>query len=240
MKKKIKNIVDKNIKAKNSSWSFGNNIATKFEKHIKQSVPFYQEGHELILKLSDFFISEHSNIYDIGCSTGNLVKKISKRHSNKKFNIYALDIEKEMIKHAKNHSKEKNIKYLNKDFLSHKVLKCDLVICYYTAQFIKPRFRQVLFNKIFKSLNWGGALIIFEKVRAKDARFQDIITAVYNEYKEGQGFSPEEIYNKTKSLKSILEPFSSEANKEMMLRAGFKDIMSVQKYICFEGWLAIK
>ena len=89
-------------------------------------------------------------------------------------------------------------------------------------------------------MNWGGALIIYEKVRANDARFQDIITSVYNSFKEDQGFCPEEIYNKTKSLKSILEPFSSIANIDMMKRAGFKDILSIQKYICFEGWIAIK
>ena len=105
-----KNIVDKNIKAKNSSWTFGNRISGKFEKHIKQSVPFYSEGHELILKLSDFFISEKSNVYDIGCSTGNLVKKISKRHANKKFNIFALDIEKEMIDFAKKNNKYNKIR----------------------------------------------------------------------------------------------------------------------------------
>ena len=107
-------------------------------------------------------------------------------------------------------------------------------------QFIKPKNRQLLFNKIFKSLNWGGALLIFEKVRASDARFQDIITSMYYSFKEDQGFLPEEIYNKTKSLKSILEPFSSDANIDMMKRSGFKDIMTLQKYICFEGWVAIK
>ena len=235
-----KNLVDKNIRALNSSWSFGNKIATKFEKHIKQSVPLYEEGHDLILMMSDFFISEDSVVYDIGCSTGNLVKKISNRHKNKKFKIYAVDIEKEMITHAKKKNKDKKIIFLNKDISKYKINKCDLIISYYTMQFIKPKNRQLLFNKLFKSLNWGGALLIFEKVRANDARFQDIITSMYYSFKEDQGFLPEEIYNKTKSLKSILEPFSSDANIDMMKRSGFKDIMTLQKYICFEGWVAIK
>ena len=145
-----------------------------------------------------------------------------------------------MITHAKKKNKDKKIIFLNKDISKYKINKCDLIISYYTMQFIKPKNRQLLFNKLFKSLNWGGALLIFEKVRASDARFQDIITSMYYSFKEDQGFLPEEIYNKTKSLKSILEPFSSDANIDMMKRSGFKDIMTLQKYICFEGWVAIK
>ena len=49
-----------------------------------------------------------------------------------------------------------------------------------------------------------------------------------------------EIMSKTLSLKGVMEPFSSEANLEFMKRAGFKDIIPIQKYLCFEGWLAIK
>ena len=61
--------------------------------------------------MSDFFISEDSVVYDIGCSTGNLVKKISNRHKNKKFKIYAVDIEKEMITHAKKKIKIKKLSF---------------------------------------------------------------------------------------------------------------------------------
>ena len=46
-------------------------------------------------------------------------------------------------------------------------------------QFIRPRDRQNLINKIFKSLNRGGALFIVEKVRSYDARTQDQMTTIY-------------------------------------------------------------
>ena len=45
---------------------------------------------------------------------------------------------------------------------------------------------------------------------------------------------------KTISLKGVLEPFSSKANIDFLKRAGFKDIIIIFKYICFEGILAIK
>ena len=117
---------------------------------------------------------------------------------------------------------------------------CDLIISYYTIQFISPKYRQLLFDQIYQALNWGGAFILFEKVRAPDARFQDIMSALYNEFKLDQNYTPNEIINKSRSLKGVLEPFSSKGNLDLMVRAGFVDILTIFKYTCFEGFLAIK
>ena len=80
----------------------------------------------------------------------------------------------------------------------------------------------------------------FEKVRAPDARFQDVATALYVDFKLGQGYDWAEITEKTRSLKGVLEPFSTEGNLGLMRRAGFVDVMTIFKYVCFEGFLAIK
>ena len=230
------------IEALNSNWSFkGTNLVKKFDKHISSSVPLYKEGHELITSLSDFFIKDKSVCYELGCSTGTLLNQISKRHQNKRFNKFiGIDIEKDMIKFAKKKNNKKNIKFLCGNVNKLKFKKADLIISYYTMQFINPSLRQELFNRIFSSLNWGGAFIMFEKVRARDARFQDIATATYNEFKLNNGYKAQEIFNKTRSLKGILEPFSTRGNSELLDRAGFKDYMQVFKYICFSGFLAIK
>ena len=60
------------------------------------------------------------------------------------------------------------------------------------------------------------------------------------EYKIDKGYSADEIISKSKSLKGVLEPFSSQGNIDMMKRAGFKDIMNIFKYGPFEGFIAIK
>jgi tRNA (cmo5U34)-methyltransferase len=108
------------------------------------------------------------------------------------------------------------------------------------VQFIWPRNRQDLINRIYERLNWGGAFLMFEKVRAPDARFQDIVSGIYQDFKAKNGFSAQEILNKTASLKGVLEPFSTEGNLGLLRRAGFLDITTVFKYLCFEGFLAIK
>ena len=129
---------------------------------------------------------------------------------------------------------------MNKDINKTNFEKSDLIISYYTLQFIEPKYKQLLLNKIYKSLNWGGALILFEKVRANDARFQDILNSLYYDFKEDNGFKSSEIFNKEKSLRGVLEPFSDQGNRGLIKRAGFIDTISIYKFICFKGYLCIK
>lgn len=225
------------------AWDFKQDVAKNFYSHINKSVPLYKEGHELILKLSDFFLKDKSICYDLGCSTSDLLIKLSKYTNKKKVKFIGVDIEKDMIRVSKKKikkSKVSNIVVLNKDFSDVKLLKSDLIISYYSMQFVDPKKRQEILNKIYKSLNWGGCFVMFEKFRGPDARFQDIFTQIYNDYKESNGFSVDEIFNKQKSLRGVLEPFSDFGNIGLLKRAGFKDISSVAQLISFKGYISIK
>ena len=226
---------------KNANWKFSGDIVENFDKHILSSVPLYKEGHRLITNLSDFYLSENSVCYEIGCSTGALIKNVADHNVNKNIKFIGVEIENDMVLSAKEKLKNyTNVEIICDDILNMELEKSDLIISYYTIQFIKPKERQLIFDKIYEALNWGGAFLLFEKVRGPDARFQDILTALYTDFKLDNGFSKEEIIDKTRSLKGVLEPFSSQANVELLQRAGFTDIMSIMKYICFEGFLAIK
>ena len=240
-KKKNKKKVDRNIYIKKKSWSFSQKIAPFFDDHITKSVPFYKEFQWLCCEISDYFIKEKSIVYDIGCSTGAFTRKLSDNHIDKKnLKIYGIDIVKEMILFAKKKNHKKNISYLLQDINKIKFKKNDFTVSFYTIQFIRQKFRQSLINKIYKSLNWGGGFFFVEKVRSYDARTQDMNNESYKEWKKTMGFSDNEINSKTKSLKGILDPFSSKGNLEMLKRAGFKDISIIGKFICFEAILAIK
>jgi len=229
-----------NIDAKNANWQFNGEMVDHFEDHVSKSVPLYYEGHKLIEKLSDYFIKDDSICYELGSSTGALLHKIAKRHDFREAEFIGIDIEEDMIKKANSLYKSKNLTFIIDDINTYSLQKADLVISYYTMQFIHPKHRQDLFDKIYNSLHWGGAFILYEKVRANDARFQDIMTNLYMEYKLDNGYSADEIISKSKSLKGILEPFSTEGNLDLLRRAGFVDILSIQKYMNFEGFLAIK
>ena len=50
-------------------------MVKNFQTHIQKSVPFYHQGHELILNLSDNFVKDDTINYEIGASTGVLHKE---------------------------------------------------------------------------------------------------------------------------------------------------------------------
>ena len=234
--------VGDNISKGRANWNFGGNTAETFVDHVSKSVPFYEDGHSLVCALSDFFVSNDSVCYELGTSTGELIKKLSTYNSHKPNTQWiGIDSEAGMIEKASEHCRDiKNINVYHEDVMLHDFDKADFIVSYYTIQFIPERHRQELFKKIFDTLNWGGAFVLFEKVRGPDARFQDMMTALYNDFKSENGFSSEEILNKTQSLKGVLKPFSTEGNLGLFKRAGFIDVMSIMKYVCFEGFIAIK
>jgi tRNA (cmo5U34)-methyltransferase len=231
------------ILKKRGAWTFGGKVPLKFDKHIEKSVPFYNEGHDIIQNLSDYFLFENSTCYDIGCSTASLLQKISKFSNKRKLNFIGIEVEKNMVALAKKNIKKnklKNIKIINNDIIKFKLKKNNLIISYYTIQFIHPSHRQIIFNKIYKSLNWGGGFIIFEKIRGNDARFDNILNSLYLDFKEKNNFKAKEILNKSKSIRGVLEPFSDNGNLGFIKRAGFKDIQTIFHHLCFKGYLCIK
>lgn len=242
----MKNVGD-NLSADRGRWNFENIDHSKFENHVKKSVPGYQDGHNYITFLSDYFINNNSRIYDIGCSTGNLLTKIS-NYNLKKDDLDLIGVEpvsgfeKQFMTITANEVKNSshNFEFVQSPIQQIDMQETDLVISYYTLQFVPPKYRQKIINMIFSKLNWGGGFFFFEKVRGIDARFHEMINMTYLEYKSSVGYTNDEIISKMFSLKGVLEPYSSNENMNFLKRAGFKDMTIIYKNLCFEGILAIK
>lgn len=229
------------IHAPRAGWTFGGETPEYFDRHILRSVPHYETGHKLIEQISDFFVKKDSIGYDIGSSTGTLLRQLARRHPHGTRWI-GIDVEPAMIEHARSayDKTPENVEFLLADACEVDYTASDFMVSYYMIQFVPPRRRQSLIDLIYKSLNWGGGFLLFEKVRAPDARFQDMMSALYVDYKLENGYTPEEILGKANSLKGVLEPFSTRGNLDMLYRAGFVDVMTIYKHVCFEGFLAIK
>jgi tRNA (cmo5U34)-methyltransferase len=233
--------VGDSIKASNADWNFSGDVHKTFDSHVSKSVPLYKQGHKVISQLSDYFIKDGSVIYDVGSSTGELFSSMLGRTNKTDVRFIGIEPINEMVNTAnEKHNENENVFFINDDIVNVELEPADMIISYYTLQFIPPKYRQVIVDKIYQTLNWGGAFLMFEKVRAPDARFQDIMNELYVDYKLEQGFDSKEIFTKTRSLKGVLEPFSTAGNIDLMKRAGFVDYMSIMKYVNFEGFLAIK
>lgn len=229
------------IQAASGQWRFDSEVPSRFDEHVRRSVPFYDEGHALICRLAERFLGPEALVYDLGCSTGTLTRRLAESISIEGARFIAIDIEPAMVALAAERCRDLDrIEVRQADLIDLELEPADLIVAYYSLQFIRPRHRQAVFDRLHQALHWGGALLLFEKVRAPDARFQDAMTQLYTDFKRSRGYSEAEILAKARSLQGVLEPFSTQGNLDLMHRAGFVDIMSVFKYICFEGFLAIK
>lgn len=229
------------IAAENGRWSFDGSVSATFDDHVSKSVPLYAIGHDLVAKMSDYFLQPGSVCYDLGCSTGALTMTLAERNADRDVRVIGIDPVASMLDQARARAADQpNVELIEASVLDVDLEPADLIVAYYTQQFVSPRHRQQFVDKIYEALNWGGAYLLFEKVRAPDARFQDMMSGIYTDYKIDRGYSSDEIVGKARSLKGVLEPFSTQGNIDLLGRAGFVDVMSIMKYVCFEGFLAIK
>ncbi len=231
------------IKAENARWRFSGDESAKLAEHIEKSIPGYLEGHQLTLQLSDFFIKSNSRVYDLGCTTGILTQRVASRHADANIEVIGIDREPSLITVARkrvNDSLKEHLKYETKNIVDLNFENSDFIISYYTLQFVTLAERENVLDGVWKSLNPGGAFLLFEKTRETSSRFQDLMTLLYNDFKLDNGYSGNEIIAKARSLKGVLQPLSSQENIQALNRVGFKEISLVSKNLCFEGYLAIK
>ena len=231
------------IKAENARWHFSKVDSEKFSKHIEKSIPGYNEGHRLIEELSDFFIKKNSIIYDLGCSTGNLTHKIAVRHADQKVKVIGVEREHSLLQAARlngKNSPEPNLEYRKEDIIELELEPANLVIAYYTLQFLSLKNRKTILKRIWRCLNPGGAFLLFEKVREPNSRLQELTMLLYNDFKLQNGYSGDEIIAKSRSLKGVLEPLSSRENLKFLKDSGFRETGRIFKRLCFEGFIAIK
>jgi len=172
-----------------SNWRFDENVVPVFDEHVKQSVPMYEEIHNLITDISGWFIEEGSNVYDVGTSTGKVIANHLGNFPSKEVNYIGIDNSKEMVEKAKNTFKDKpNVSLLNEDVTEGFEFKnASITTSVLTNQFIPERKRQDLTNRIYKGLNQGGVYILVEKVIGSNARFNEIWTELYHDLKQKNG-----------------------------------------------------
>ena len=89
-----------------TSWKFNKNVSNQFDKHVRQSIPHYDDIQKYICSLSEWFLKDGSIIYDLGCSTGETAKNLFKKFPKIDFKYYGYDLSAEMIKIAKKKNKK--------------------------------------------------------------------------------------------------------------------------------------
>src|SRR6267142_4971573 len=73
-------------------FSFGEQAPT-FDRHIKDSIPGYANLVKRILRDARRFIQPNTNVYDLGCSSGRTLAKISRENRSSRNGVKYIGID---------------------------------------------------------------------------------------------------------------------------------------------------
>lgn len=223
-----------------NKWSF-DNMPEPYDTHLKKSIPLYTESQFFIKQLASYYIKDENLNYEIGCANGTVIGSLAKEyHKFKKTKFIGIDTsEKLIIEAKKRYKKYKNLKFIYKNAIQYNYYKCNLVIIHYVLQFMNVDEKTKLLKKVFNKLSKDGALIIFEKTLLSDSYSQEIFSGIYSDFKFLNNYTPEEVIDKSLSLRAIMKSNTSIDNTKLFKSVGFSKVYNFFKWGPFEGYLCI-
>ncbi len=227
-----------------TDFDFGERVARVFDDMLDRSVPFYQEIQRMITEMAQDFAVPGTNIYDLGCSTGNTLVNLDEVvPSDVRF--VGVDYSEEMLQRCgaklTESGVERKVELICAD-LNHgvRVENASMVLMVLTLQFVRPLYRDTLLRTIHQGLNDNGCLILVEKLLGEHSMFNRMFIEHYYELKKRNGYSELEIAQKREALENVLVPYSLLENREALLRAGFSQCDVYFKWYNFGGIIAVK
>lgn len=212
-----------------------------FDNHINQSIRHYGDLWNDVLSMSQYFVEDYTNVVDIGCSTGKLLKAmIAQNTFAPQANYIGVEVEPDFFDVLDEDEKNiSNLHYAKGDIRSFGFNNCSLVTSIFTLQFMPQRDRQHVVDCIFNGLQKGGAFIFAEKTVSESARIHEIRTFTYYDFKR-ESFTTEDIMDKERTLRHMMKPNTRSELIDMATNAGFEHVDSFWQNHAFTGFIAIK
>jgi len=227
-----------------ADFAFDEKVASVFDDMLDRSVPFYGEMQRMIAEMAGDFAVPGTNIYDLGCSTGNTLLKLDATVP-KSAKFIGIDYSEEMLERCRQklaqHEFERDHELICADLNGGvRIYNASMVLMVLTLQFVRPLYRDALIGTILEGLNENGCLILVEKVLGEDSVFNRLFIDYYYDLKKRHGYTELEIARKREALENVLIPYKLLENREMLLRAGFRYCDVFFKWYNFCGIIALK
>jgi tRNA (cmo5U34)-methyltransferase len=208
---------------------FDFNTIQDFDNHILKSIPNYDVLINTILSMSEYFITKDTIIYDLGCSTGKLLKLIP--YPN-------LKIGYDNAKLMPQNDSEVDFKTTDLNGIFEIKNAC-IAYSIFTMQFLNRMSRARFCKIVYDGLNDGGAFVLCEKIYQENGMMQEVLSFSHYDYKCNH-FTEEEIVKKERDLRYIMKPNTLEQNIILLQDVGFKTITTFWQSYNFIGIIAIK
>lgn len=215
-------------------FSFDN--VENFDDHISTQIRDYDRLGASILAIADSFVLDGKRVYDIGCSTGALIRQLSETYPDRKAEFVGIDIN---YNFARLFEDTDRVKFNKADITKgYEFSDASLILSLFTLQFLPPVDRAKVLDSVAGSLDTGYGFIVAEKTYPDSAFAYKVLEGASTEHKR-EFYTAEEILADERSLRDIMRP--TEAGVlEADLRERFDSVNTIWAYYNFKAYLCIK
>ena len=222
------------------AFEFNEEVTRVFQDMITRSVPGYELLLRMIALYASVFVRGKSNIYDLGCSLGEVSRLIAEQTRKLDCAIIAVDNSPSMIRKCQQLGDFGNIDWRCDDIQNIEICNASMVVLNLTLLFIDRDQRQSLITGIARGLNEGGVLVLSEKVLLDPELENQRMVQLHQAFKKMQGYSDLEISQKRTALENVLVPDSQAMHQQRLKQAGFSEVYQCFRCFNFVSYLAIK
>lgn len=225
-------------------FTFDENVAEVFPDMIQRSVPGYSNIITAIGMLAQRFVTERSNVYDLGCSRGAGILSVRRNVDKEGVKIIGVDNSQPMVERCRQHlnayHSDIETEILCEDIRHIEIQNSSMVILNFTLQFLPPDDRKTLLMKIYQGLNPNGILVLSEKFTFENQQMNELLIDLHHTFKRANGYSELEVSQKRTALENVMRTDSINTHKQRLKAVGFEQVELWFQCFNFGSMVAIK
>ncbi len=237
-------LIFSNKQSKIKDFAFDAQVVEVFPDMISRSVPGYSTIIDTIGRLSQRYVTDNSQVYDLGCSLGAATLAMRKAITVKNCKIIGIDSSSAMVERCKMHVNafkgDTPVEIIEGNILDIEIENASMVVLNFTLQFIAPEQRQELLTKIARGLKPGGLLLLSEKIAHNDQVCNELLIDLHHDFKRANGYSELEIAQKRTALENVMRTDTLDSHLNRLKQAGFKHNAPWFQCFNFFSLIAIK
>ncbi|MDP0342916.1 carboxy-S-adenosyl-L-methionine synthase CmoA [Glaesserella parasuis] len=209
-------------------FTFDESVAEVFPDMIQRSVPGYSNIITAIGMLASRFVTDQSNVYDLGCSLGAGILSIRRNVEKAGVRIIGVDNSEPMVERCRRHLEAYHsdipVEILCDDIRHVEIKNASMVVLNFTLQFLPREDRLALLRKIYQGLNPNGVLVLSEKFTFEDNTINELLIDLHHTFKRANGYSELEVSQKRTALENVMRTDSIDTHKARLKEAGFSQV----------------
>lgn len=225
-------------------FTFDESVAEVFPDMIQRSVPGYSNIITAIGMLAQRFVTEGSQVYDLGCSRGAGILSIRRNLQTNQVKIIGVDNSQPMVERCRSHinayHSDVPVEILCDDIRHIEIKNASIVVLNFTLQFLPRADRLELLTKIYQGLNPNGILVLSEKFTFTNQAMSELLIDLHHTFKRANGYSELEVSQKRTALENVMLTDSIETHKDRLKQAGFSQIELWFQCFNFGSMIAVK